>query len=127
MKDFLILATITILIGALIPSKGALALLGIILCIVLWIAARLGARGLQRVQEVPNDDRPRPQTQCILPKRITHITIVAFLLAIIFIITVGICQYFDFFPKNHREAICLFGLIANMILWPIYFFCKRQS
>ena len=59
MKDFLILATITIIIGVFIPSKGALALFGIILYIVFWIAGKLGARGLQRVQEVPNENPNR--------------------------------------------------------------------
>lgn len=66
MKDFLILATITIIIGVFIPSKGALALFGIILYIVFWIAGKLGARGLQRVQEVPNENPNRkPDGTCM--------------------------------------------------------------
>jgi hypothetical protein len=127
MKDFLILATITIIIGVFIPSKGALALFGIILYIVFWIAGALGARGLQRVQEVPNSDCPPPQISDRFAKCITLVIISAFFLGIAFMVTVGVCQYFDFTPKNHREAICLFGLIVNMIVWPIAFFSKRQS
>ena len=127
MKDFLILATINIIIGVFIPSKGALALFGIILYIVFWIAGALGARGLQRVQEVPNSDCPPPQISDRFAKCITLVIISAFFLGIAFMVTVGVCQYFDFTPKNHREAICLFGLIVNMIVWPIAFFSKRQS
>ena len=127
MKDFLILATITIIIGVFIPSKGALALFGIILYIVFWIAGKLGSRGLQLVQEVPNSDCPPPQISDRFAKCITLVIISAFFLGIAFMVTVGVCQYFDFTPKNHREAICLFGLIVNMIVWPIAFFSKRQS
>lgn len=66
MKDFLILATITIIGGALIPSTGALALLAVVTFIVLWIAGALGARGLQRVQEVPNENPNRkPDGTCM--------------------------------------------------------------
>ncbi|MBR0325689.1 MAG: hypothetical protein IIX11_06105 [Selenomonadales bacterium] len=127
MKDFLILATITIIGGALIPSTKALAILAVITNVVLWIAGKLGARGLQRVQEVPNSDCPPTQVSDRFAKCITLVIISAFFLGIAFMITVGVCQYFDFTPKNHREAICLFGLIVNMIVWPIAFFSKRQS
>jgi hypothetical protein len=127
MKDFLILATITILIGAFIPSTRALAILAVALVVVFWIAGALGARGLQRVQEVPNSDCPPPQISDRFAKCITLVIISAFFLGIAFMVTVGVCQYFDFTPKNHREAICLFGLIVNMIVWPIAFFSKRQS
>ena len=67
MKDFLILATITIIIGVFIPSKGALALFGIILYIVFWIAGKLGARGLQRVQGVPDRNDPTKYTTTYQP------------------------------------------------------------
>lgn len=70
MKDFLILATITIIGGALIPSTGALALLAVVTFIVLWIAGALGARGLQRVQEVPNENPNRkPDGGCYTSMR----------------------------------------------------------
>ena len=127
MKDFLILATITIIIGVFIPSKEALAILAVVTSIVLVIAGKLGARGLQRVQEVPNSDCPPTQISDRFAKCITLVIISAFFLGIAFMITVGVCQYFDFTPKNHREAICLFGLIVSMIVWPIAFFSKRQS
>ena len=66
MKDFLILATITIIGGALIPSTKALAILAVITNVVLWIAGRLGARGLQLVQEVPNENPYRkPDGTCM--------------------------------------------------------------
>ena len=66
MKDFLILATITILIGAFIPSTRALAILAVALVVVFWIAGALGARGLQRVQEVPNENPNRkPDGTCM--------------------------------------------------------------
>ena len=67
MKDFLILATIIIVLGTLIPSKGALALFGIMLYIVFWIAGKLGARGLQRVQEVPDRNDPTKYTTTYQP------------------------------------------------------------
>ena len=127
MKDFLILATITIIGGALIPSTGALAILAVLLSIVMLIAGALGARGLQRVQEVPNSGRPPTQVSNRFAKRMTQVIIAAFIQGIAFMLTVGVCKYFDFYPKNHREAICLFGLITYMIMWPIAFFCKRQS
>ena len=127
MKDFLILATINIIIGVFIPSKEALAILAVVTSIVLVIAGKLGARGLQRVQEVPNSDCPPTQISDRFAKCITLVIISAFFLGIAFMVTVGVCQYFDFTPKNHREAICLFGLIVNMVVWPIAFFSKRQS
>ena len=66
MKDFLILATITIIIGVFIPSKEALAILAVVTSIVLVIAGKLGARGLQRVQEVPNENPNRkPDGTCM--------------------------------------------------------------
>ena len=70
MKDFLILATITILIGAFIPSTRALAILAVALVVVFWIAGKLGARGLQRVQEVPNENPNRkPDGGCYTSMR----------------------------------------------------------
>ena len=67
MKDFLILATITILIGAFIPSTRALAILAVALVVVFWIAGKLGARGLQRVQEVPDRNDPTKYTTTYQP------------------------------------------------------------
>jgi hypothetical protein len=67
MKDFLILATITIIGGALIPSTGALAILAVVTSIVLVIAGKLGARGLQRVQEVPDRNDPTKYTTTYQP------------------------------------------------------------
>lgn len=70
MKDFLILATITIIIGVFIPSKEALAILAVVTSIVLVIAGKLGARGLQRVQEVPNENPNRkPDGGCYTSMR----------------------------------------------------------
>lgn len=70
MKDFLILATITIIIGVFIPSKEALAILAVVTSIVLVIAGKLGARGLQRVQEVPNENPYRkPDGGCYTSMR----------------------------------------------------------
>ena len=70
MKDFLILATITIIIGVFIPSQEALAILAVVTSIVLVIAGKLGARGLQRVQEVPNENPNRkPDGGCYTSMR----------------------------------------------------------
>ena len=129
MKEGLMWFIVVAILGTIIPSKGWLAVFGIVVLGLLGIICTLDkrARGLQRVQEVPNSDCPPPQISDRFAKCITLVIISAFFLGIAFMVTVGVCQYFDFTPKNHREAICLFGLIVNMIVWPIAFFSKRQS
>lgn len=37
------------------------------------------------------------------------------------------CEYYNYMPKNAKEFICLFGLIANLILWPLIFLFNQAD